>query len=106
MTKNNSINTIAILQYNLHKNLSRTDSILSDPSSSRFTLIIQEQHWSKHTESALIHGSWTLTESQSYLNRNPQSAILNINNRILDTSLLNHHLPLPRRHSHSNQYHK
>ena len=86
MTENNSVNTIAILQYNLHKNLSRTHSILSDPSSSRFTLlIIQEQHWSKHTESAPIHGSWTLTESQSYPNRNPRSAIY-INNRILDTS--------------------
>src|SRR5436190_22798966 len=40
MTENNSVNTIAILQYNLHKNLSRTHSILSDPSSSRFTLLI------------------------------------------------------------------
>src|SRR5438552_18493136 len=48
-------------------------------------LIIQNQHWLEYTESALIHGSWTLIESESYPNRNPRSAIY-INNRILDTS--------------------
>jgi hypothetical protein len=86
MTENDPINTIAILQYNLRKNSSRTHSILNDPSSSKYTmLIIQEQFWSKHTESTPIHGSWTLIESGSYPNRNPRSAIY-INNRILDTS--------------------
>ena len=48
-------------------------------------LIIQEQYWSNYTESALIHGSWKLIESESYHNRNPRSAIY-INNRILNTS--------------------
>src|SRR5438046_10327696 len=85
MTNDNGTNTIAILQYNLRKNLSRTHSILSDPTSSNYaTLIIQEQHWSEYTESVPIHGTWTLIESESYPNRNPRSAIY-INNRILDT---------------------
>jgi hypothetical protein len=86
MTTDGNTNNIAILQYNLHKSQSRTHSILNDPSSSKYTmLIIQEQYWSKYTESAPIHGSWTLIESKSYPNRNPRSAIY-INNRILDTS--------------------
>ena len=86
MTENNDTNTIAILQYNLRKKLSRTHSILNDPSSSKYTmLIIQEQYWSEYTESAPIHGSWTLIESGSYPNRNPRSAIY-INNLILDTT--------------------
>jgi hypothetical protein len=86
MTQNNSTNTIAILQYNLRKNSSRTHSILSDPSSKKFTiLMLQEQYWSDITESSPVHGSWTLIESTSYPNRNPRSAIY-INNHILDTS--------------------
>jgi hypothetical protein len=86
MIENNSNNTIAILQYNLRKKLTRTNSILSDPSSSKYTmLMIQEQYWSEHTKSAPTHGSWTLIESTSYPNRKPRSAIY-INNRILDTS--------------------
>ena len=86
MTQDNSTNTIAILQYNLRKNSSRTHSILSDPSSKKFTiLMIQEQYWSDITESTPVHGSWTLIESTSYPNRNPRSAIY-INNHILDTS--------------------
>src|SRR5271154_1608021 len=60
MTQDNSTNTIAILQYNLRKNSSRTHSILSDPSSKKFTiLMIQEQYWSDITESTPVHGSWT-----------------------------------------------
>jgi len=83
MTENDPINTIAILQDNIRKN---SHSILSDPSSSNYTmLIIQEQFWSKHTESTPIHGSWTLIESGSYPNRRPRSAIC-INNQILNTS--------------------
>jgi len=86
MTVDNSANIIAILQYNLRKNQSRTHSILSDPSSSNYTmLILQEQYWSDFNESSPIHGSWTLIESESYPNSQPRSAIY-INNRILDTS--------------------
>ena len=87
MTESDDTNTIAILQYNIRKNLERTHSILSDPSSSKFTmLMIQEQHWSKRTESAPLHtGSWTLIESRAYPNRNPRSAIY-INNRKLHSS--------------------
>ena len=86
MTENDRHNTIAILQYNLHKNRSRNHSVLNDPSSLKYSmLIIQEQYWSEYTESAPTHGSWTLIESGPYPNRNPRSAIY-INNRILDTS--------------------
>ena len=86
MSVDNNTNTIAILQYNLRKSLSRTHSILNDPSSSNYAmLIIQEQYWSEYTKSAPTHGSWTLIESGSYPNRNPRSAIY-INNRIIDTS--------------------
>jgi len=87
MTESDDTNTIAILQYNIRKNLERAHSILSDPSSSKFTmLMIQEQHWSKRTESAPLHtGSWTLIESKAYPNRNPRSAIY-INNRKLHSS--------------------
>ena len=87
MTVDNSTNTIAILQYNLRKNKYRTHSVLNDPTSSKYSmLIIQEQHRSKYTESAPIHnGSWTLIESGSYPNRDPRSAIY-INNRIIDTT--------------------
>src|ERR1700694_289706 len=86
MTEGNDTNTIALLQYNLRKNQSRTHSILNDPSSSNYTmLILQEQYWSEYTKSSPIHGSWTLIESGSYLNRKPRSAIY-INNRIIGTS--------------------
>ena len=86
MTKDIDTNTTAILQYNIRKNLSRNHSILNHPSSSNYAiLIIQEQHWIRRTESAPIHGSWTLIESGSHPNCNPRSAIY-INNRILDTS--------------------
>src|SRR5579859_4734714 len=95
-TTNNNTNIIAILQYNLCKNKSRTHSILNDPSSSKYTmLIIQEQYWSNYTETAPTHGSWTLIESESYPNCNPRSAIY-INNHILYTTAF--HLvafPLP-----------
>jgi ribonuclease HI len=86
MTENNDTDIIAILQNNLRKNQSRTHSILNDPSSSKYTmLILQEQYWSDITESSPINGSWTLIESKSYPNRKPRSAIY-INNHILDTS--------------------
>src|SRR5579859_5189952 len=86
MTEDSSVNTIAILQYNLRKSSSRTHSILNDPNSKRFTiLMIQEQYRSNITESAPVHGSWTLVESTSFPNRKPRSTIY-INNHILDTS--------------------
>ena len=86
MTEDKSINTIAILQYNLRKNQSRTHSVLNDPSSSHYTmLMLQEQYWSDYTKSSPTHESWTLIESDSYPNCPPRNAIY-INNHILDTS--------------------
>ena len=79
-------NTIAILQYNLNKNQSRTHSVLNDPSSAHYTiLMLQEQYWSKYTESSLTHGSWTLIEAQPFPDHPPQSAIY-VYNRVLDTT--------------------
>src|ERR1700694_738136 len=77
---------IAILQCNLHKNQQRTHSILNDPTSHKYTmLILQEQYWSKYTESSLIHHAWTLIESRRLPNKPPRSAIY-INNRKLDSN--------------------
>jgi hypothetical protein len=60
-TNNDTItgnDTITILQYNLEKNQSTTYSILNDPSSQKYTaLLLQEQYWSKFTESSLLHHS-------------------------------------------------
>lgn len=76
---------IAILQYNLHKSQPRTHSILNDPTSSKYTiLILQEQYWSKYTKSSLVHQSWTLIESRHPHNGTPRSAIY-INNSKLNS---------------------
>ena len=70
MTISSTENSIAILQYNVAKNLSRTHSLLNDPSSSKYNmLIVQEQYWSKYTESAPVHRSWTLIEGKHFSNR-------------------------------------
>src|ERR1700740_3290498 len=38
---------LGILQYNLNKNRETTDSVLNDPSSSKYALLLlQEQYWS------------------------------------------------------------
>jgi len=84
MTENTDNNTIAILQYNLCKNSSRTHSVLNDPNSSKYAiLILQEQYWSEYTEPAPTHGSWTLFESGAHPNRNPRSAIY-VNNHVFN----------------------
>ena len=86
-TNNDTItgnDTITILQYNLGKNQSTTYSILNDPSSQKYTaLLLQEQYWSKFTESSLLHHSWTLIEPTIY-RKQPRSVIY-INNNLIKT---------------------
>ena len=68
--------TIAILQYNLNKNRSTTYSVLNDPISSKYAiLLLQEQYTSKLTNSSLTHRSWELFESKSMENNPPRAAI-------------------------------
>ena len=68
--------TIAILQYNLNKNRSTTYSVLNDPISSKYAiLLLQEQYFSKYTNSSLTHRSWELFESKSMENNPPRAAI-------------------------------
>ena len=75
--------TIAILQYNLNKNRSTTYSILNDPTSSKYAiLMLQEQYFSPYTNSSLTHHSWTLVESKR-LENNPPRAAIYINKNIL-----------------------
>jgi len=75
--------TIAILQNNLNKSQHNTHSILNDPISSKYAiLMVQEQYFSTYTNSSLTHHSWTLIESKSMENNPPRAAIY-INKTIL-----------------------
>ena len=68
--------TIAILQYNLNKSQPITDSVLSDPSSSKYAvLMLQEQYFSAYTNTSPIHHFWTLIESKRMENSPPRAAI-------------------------------
>lgn len=68
---------LSILQYNLHKSKERTHSILNDPDTKRYAiLMLQEQYWSAYTKSAPKHHAWTLIEptnstprTATYINR-------------------------------------
>jgi len=75
--------TIEILQYNLQKGKERTQSVLNDPTSSKFAmLMLQEQYWSAYTKSSFTHQSWTLIESKKSTTKPPRSAIY-VNNSII-----------------------
>ena len=76
---------LGILQYNLNKNRETTDSVLNDPSSSKYALLLlQEQYWSKYTKSSLLHQSWTLLEPKSSddILQYPR-AVIYVNNKLL-----------------------
>ena len=74
--KHRTTQTIAILQYNLNKNRSTTYSVLNDPISSKYAiLLLQEQYFSKYSNSSLTHRSWELFESKSMENNPPRAAI-------------------------------
>ena len=84
--QNDASNSIAILQYNLHKSQPRTYSLLNDPSSAKYTLLVlQEQYWSDHTKMSLTHHSWMLIKPRTIQNRIPRS-IIYLNNQKLSIS--------------------
>ena len=66
--------TIAILQYNLNRNQTATESVLND-CSKYAVLLLQEQHFFEFMNSSPIHHSWTLIESKPMENHNPRAAI-------------------------------
>src|SRR5947207_6771476 len=79
-------NNIAILQYNLNKNKTTTQSVLNHPNTARFAIVaLQEQYWSNYTNSSLIHNAWTLIESTRKGSTQPRTAIY-INNAIIPTT--------------------
>ena len=82
-TQQRATQTIAILQNNLRKSRSNTDSILNAESSEKYAiLLLQEQYFSAYTNSSLTHQSWTLIESKCMENKPPRAAIY-VNKTIL-----------------------
>jgi hypothetical protein len=82
----NNYCNLKILQCNLHKSNAKTHSILNDPKSAQFAvLLLQEQNWSNYTNSSLLHPSWTVIESTTTAEQPPRTAIY-VNNKILRTS--------------------
>jgi len=81
-----SIDKLAILQYNLNRAKLRVHSLLNDPTSADYAiLMLQEQYWSQYTESSLMHHSWMLIEApRGPQGGKPRSAIY-INNKIIQT---------------------
>ena len=81
--KHRTTQTIAILQYNLNKNRSTIYSVLNEPISSKYAiLLLQEQYFSKYSNSSLTHRSWELFEYKSMEN-NPPCAAIYLNKIIL-----------------------
>jgi len=80
-------NQIAILQNNVHKSKERTNSILNDPDTKHYAiLMLQEQYWSAYTKSSPIHHAWTLIESTAINdNGQPRTAIY-VNNNLFPAS--------------------
>src|SRR5579859_1947829 len=80
----NSNQQISILQYNLNRSQSTTQSLLNHPNSKKlFILAVQEQYCSTQTGTSLPHQSWTIIETPSHEpNKKPRAAIY-INKRIL-----------------------
>src|SRR5271167_779506 len=71
-TQSSEKQSIAILQYNLHKCKETTYSVLNDPTSAQYAIImIQEQYYSNYMKSSLIHHSWTLIQ-RSHIDANSQ----------------------------------
>ena len=66
--------TIAILQYNLNRSQTTTESVLNE-CNKYAVLLLQEQFYSKPMNSSPIHHSWTLIESKAMGNHNPRAAI-------------------------------
>src|SRR5205809_7262270 len=90
MTDQDGINNhsdFQILQNNLNHNSAATDSILSHPDSSHYTLLLlQEQHCLRNTLSSPIHPAWTLIEPTVAAPLGPRVAIY-VNNRRIPSSM-------------------
>src|SRR5271170_6219350 len=73
----NHISNFQILQNNLNHNSASTDSILSHPDSSQYTLLLlQEQYCLRNTLSSPTHPSWTLIEPTMAAPLHPRVAIM------------------------------
>jgi ribonuclease HI len=87
---------IAILQYNINKNSITTNSILNDPTTEKYSiLMLQEIYWSTYTDSPPLHHSWTLITpvKEQDANTSPRSVIY-INKRLIpSTSFTPIHFP-------------
>ena len=75
---------MSILQYNLNRSQTSTQSLLNHPNSEQLAILaVQEQYCSQRTRSSLPHQSWTIIETPSQdPNKNPRAAIY-VNKRIL-----------------------
>src|SRR5947207_2075512 len=84
---NMTTDQLGILQNNLHKSKARIHSILNNPNTKQYAiLMLQEQYWSTFTKSAPIHHAWTLIEpTVSDTQSQPRSAIY-INNNLISPS--------------------
>src|SRR5271169_2909521 len=80
------MNTLGILQYNLHKSKERTHGILNDPDMKQYAiLMLQEQYWSTYTKSSPLHHAWTLVEPAT-MNETPPRSVIYTNNKLIAAS--------------------
>ena len=85
----NESKPLTILQYNVHKSQPRTHSVLNDPDSRKYTLLLlQEQYWSEYNKSNLQHPSWTLIEPpiSAQLPTKQPRAVIYANKKLLPTA--------------------
>src|SRR5437762_4917875 len=81
-------NELRILQNNVHKSKERTDSMINDPDTKKYlVLLLQEPYWSEYTRSSPTHQAWTLFEptvketqprAAIYINKNLNAAQLTL----------------------------
>src|SRR5436189_4963171 len=85
----NEYKPFTILQYNVHKSQPRTHSVLNDPDSRKYTLLLpQEQYWSEYNKSNLQHPSWMLIEPSisAQLPTKQPRAVIYVQKKILPTA--------------------
>ena len=86
--------TIQILQYNLNRNQTTTESVLNHPDAQAFTVLaLQEPCHSDYTNLPPIHQSWTLIQSPDNPPHAPRSAIYL--NKALTRSSAYRQIPIP-----------
>jgi len=87
-------NDLTILQCNMNKNRSITDSILNDKTSMKFTILaLQEHYCTKDTKEPLHHPSWTSIQTSNPASERPRSVIYINNNRLSSSNFEPIHLP-------------